>query len=88
MSPRSPLLTSSLVLSNSHLRPGPRGRPFEPFPNPPTLRLRTQDLAEWLCDQGEEVLKASSLVELSSRRQVLMEKLEAIRDGTTMDDDG
>ena len=36
-----------------------------------------QDLAEWLCDQGDEALKASSLVELSSRRQVLMEKLEA-----------
>eukprot|EP00435_Cladocopium_sp_Y103_P067152 s818_g29.t1 len=38
------------------------------------------DLAEWLCDQGDEALKASSLVELSSRRQVLMEKLEELHD--------
>jgi len=49
------------------------------FPGPDLhlARSATQDLAEWLCDQGDEALKASSLVELSSRRQVLMEKLEA-----------
>jgi len=38
------------------------------------------DLAEWLCDKGDHPQAASTLVELSSRRQVLMEKLEELHD--------
>mmetsp|Transcript_90797 Transcript_90797/g.111154 ORF Transcript_90797/g.111154 Transcript_90797/m.111154 type:complete len:191 (+) Transcript_90797:55-627(+) len=38
------------------------------------------DLAEWLCDQGEQPVPAAKLVEWSSRRQVLMEKLEELHD--------